>query len=606
MGADFKYEHLNTADGVVTRKLSVTPSATAVTAYFQSFQATGEFDASLITLTSLKIAPANTSAIYATYPSTTSEIASAGSFRLSAVALNGNAPGSALVEIEYSHAESLDPSFTFTSISIDDVALIDSSVITTKNIPNSSTDVVVVAQTDATVASILPANDNLNIVVLSTEKVAIAPTVLTVGGSVVTSALTVLMVNATTSVNSTLLTSEDLSSVVVAAAGSGIKFTMTYRSGLISSLTFDSTSGMLTGSSTTPAPEVVTPDTPDTPDNPDDPETPAEPSAPLTETVVPDGVNVGSGVTDNVGVEVLNSEVVNVFPLAETADVVYRQRFGDAVAFEAVARDGSMIGKFVGDTDSRTVKSINCGSLEMSIDTPLGVSLDFGGLSAPASGSSVSSYLNTLIDAAFPSGNAATADWSNSLKVAVSKATAAQGGATVDLKLVTPNRQVAGTDEITLGSLASTNATAVTNISQINDLMTLSGFENVIAIGSGKIQTSNVAGSKIYGDIMAQELTGGNGSDVLSGGGGNDRLTGGQGADIFELGYKGTTTIADLTSADSMKFDLFGVTSVAELLTRLKGQSTTDEGLLFNFGDFSVELVGYTSINELASNISFG
>ena len=297
--------------------------------------------------------------------------------------------------------------------------------------------------------------------------------------------------------------------------------------------------------------------------------------------------------------------MVNVFPSAESADLVYRQRFGDAVAFEAVGRDGSMIGKFVGDTDARTVKSINCGSLELSIDTPLGVSIDFGGLSAPASSARVSAYLNALIDVALPSGNAATADWSNSLKVAVAKAAAAQGGATVDLKIVTPNRQVAGSDEIAIGSLASTNATAVANISQIDDHMTLSGYENVIAIGAGKITTSNASGSKMFGDIQAQEMNGGNGADVLSGGGGNDSLTGGQGADTFELGYKGTTTITDLTSADSMKFDLFGVTNVTELVSRLSGQRVTDQGLLFDFGDFAVELVGYNSIYELGSSITF-
>ena len=612
MGANFNYQDVSTADGVVTRKLTVSAATSVVSAYFQSFQAQGEFDASVITVNSLKVAPSNTQAIYATYPATTSEIASSGAFRLSAVALNGNAPGSALVEIEYSHAEALDPGFTFTGISVDDKALLTSSKVTTKLNPNGAPVVVVVPLADAKVSSVLPAQDGLNVVVLDTDKVAISSTALIAGASVVTADLTVLKVNATTVVNSTLLTSADVSSVLIGADGGGVKFTMTYTSGLVSSLTFDSSSGILTGSSTTPvSADPVVPVVPVVPVDPVDsvdpvvPVTPVVPSPPLTETVAPDGVNVGSGILDSVGLEVLSSEVVNIFPSAESADVVYRQRFGDAAAFEAVARDGSMIGKFVGDTDARTVKSINCGSLEISIDTPLGVSIDFGGLSAPASSARVSAYLNALIDVALPSGNAATAAWSNSLKVAVAKASAAQGGTTVDLKIVTPNRQVAGSDEIAIGSLASTNATAVTNVSQINDHITLSGYENIIAIGSGKITSSNASGSKMFGDVQAQEMKGGNGADLLSGGGGNDSLTGGQGSDTFELGYSGTTTITDLTASDTMKFDLFGVTNVTELVSRLSGQRATDKGLLFDFGDFSVELVGYNSIYELGSSITF-
>ena len=109
----------------------------------------------------------------------------------------------------------------------------------------------------------------------------------------------------------------------------------------------------------------------------------------------------------------------------------------------------------------------------------------------------------------------------------------------------------------------------------------------------------------MFGDVQAQEMKGGSGSDLLSGGGGSDSLTGGGGSDTFELRYSGTTTITELEASDTLKIDLFGVTNVTELVSRLSGQRATDKGLLFDFGGFAVELVGYNSIYELGSSISF-
>jgi Ca2+-binding RTX toxin-like protein len=132
----------------------------------------------------------------------------------------------------------------------------------------------------------------------------------------------------------------------------------------------------------------------------------------------------------------------------------------------------------------------------------------------------------------------------------------------------------------------------------------VSGYDAVVAVGPGRLAVSGSSDAGVYGDIWSQEIAGGRGDDFLSGGGGDDVLTGGNGSDTFELGFAGTTVITDLTASDQLAFDLFGVSTVDQLVGRIAGVSQGAAGLRVQFDTFAVELVGYSDLGQIQSGIS--
>ncbi|CAI8343929.1 MAG: Uncharacterised protein [Gammaproteobacteria bacterium] len=320
---------------------------------------------------------------------------------------------------------------------------------------------------------------------------------------------------------------------------------------------------------------------------------------------VPDGVNLGSGTADAQGIEVSAGEIEDYFDAPSDALVIYRQRLDDAVAYEAMKTDGSLTGKFVGDADSRTVATIDTGSLNFVVDTPSGVDLDFFGIAGNASTSRAATYLNGMVDDAI--GNSAElASWGASIKSSVSKMTQAHVGENVDMKVIMPSRQISGTDEIAISAQSSSNNVAAVVLSGVEDLITTTGFDSLIAVGPGRLMVSGSTAANVFGDSLGQEIVGGSGDDLISGGGGSDVLTGGSGQDTFEVGFDGTTVISDLAGEDSLQFSLFGVGDMASLAARVVGVGQGTQGLLIQFDNFAIELVGYNDLSQFTSGITFG
>jgi serralysin len=144
------------------------------------------------------------------------------------------------------------------------------------------------------------------------------------------------------------------------------------------------------------------------------------------------------------------------------------------------------------------------------------------------------------------------------------------------------------------------------NLAVVDDLVTTTGFESLVAIGDGRLKISGSNPASVFGDSFSQEVIGGTGDDFLSGGGGLDVLTGGAGRDTFELGFSGNTVLSDLAAEDTLQFSLFGVGTVDELMARFVSTSPGQQGLVVQFDNFSVELVGYNTLNQFASDIQFG
>jgi len=320
-----------------------------------------------------------------------------------------------------------------------------------------------------------------------------------------------------------------------------------------------------------------------------------------------DGINTGTGISDAIGSEVEAAEVISILPTAAAAEViaVYRQRLGDAVAIETVNRDGSVVGKFVGDSDARTVRQVTNGSTELTVDMPAASGLDILGLSGETSYSQATTYLNGLIDSAVSATDLSTVSWNTSLKRAVTKAALDRLGDDFKLDVLTPYRQVTGSDEISIGFSGNSSAISAINLSQVSDLVSVSGYDSIVAVGPGRLLVSGSSDASVYGDIWEQEIAGGRGNDFLSGGGGADILTGGSGRDTFELGFSGTTTITDLGADDQLAFDLYGVSSVEQLVARITGIGPGAAGLRIQFDTFAVELVGYSDIGQINSGIVF-
>lgn len=591
MALTFSYSDVSSENSLITKKLVVSPTLQTAPSGFSSFQFTMAFDTDAVTLQSFTVVPTNSQALFVTNPTTVNDINALGLVRASAVALSGLVAQSPLVELEYTFAEGADPGLVFSSVLIDDQDVLSGAEVTT-TVAGSE----VIEVETVTVASLVGSTESLYVVTLDTNQIALSSVARVVGAEVPLADVVVLKTTASTDTPASALSAASLVSTELSDTAAGIQFVLTFDTGTVSTLTFNTTTGILATAveSSTGATDEGT-DTGDT-----------DPSNDSGNGIVEDGVNTGSGITDPVGVEVVAAEVASVFSAATAADVVYRQRLNDAVAFEAIARDGSMTGKIIGDGNARTLTTVDCGSIQMSLDGPAGLSVDFAGLAAPASGDRISSYLNTLIDAVLPASNASLSAWSNSLKSAVLKATAAQGGSNADLKLILPSRTSSVSDEIALGSLSESDSLGVLNLAGVSDVVSMAGFESVIAVGPGTIVASNAGGAKVYGDVLAQDIRGGIGDDVLSGGGGNDILTGGAGSDVFELGSAGAVTITDLQANDQLKFELFGVANVEQLAARLTGYAETANGLEFEFGDFSVTLQGYASLANLNSDLLFG
>jgi len=593
MSVTFTYGDVSSVPGIVTRTVSIATNAETLPGYFTAFQATLNFDPSVIDILSWDIAASDPQAIKATNPTTPELASDSGLFRVSGVSLTGIAPATDFITITYSHAAAANPAFQFSNVIVDETIALPSPIISTYTNPNQTVPSTGLPTETVTVISVIDSDNGLTLYGLADGTVAFSNVTAAAGDEVEASSFVILKLSTNVPVDYTAV-STGLVSIDMQQVGTNGVVNLAFADGTLSTLSFNTASGLLTdSSSTSQGTSGSTPTTGDTG------------TTDQTSTTIPDGVNLGSGTTDAQGIEVTATEIENYFDAPSDALVIYRQRLDDAVAYEAMKTDGSLTGKFVGDSGSRTVATVNTGSLDFTVDTPAGVDLDFFGISGATSTSRAATYLNGMVDTA-TGGSSELASWGASIKTAVSKMTQAHVGENIDMKVIMPSRQISGTDEITISAQSSSNNVGAFVLSGVEDLITTTGFESLVAVGPGRLMVSGSTPANVFGDSLDQEIIGGNGNDLISGGGGSDVLTGGAGQDTFEVGFNGTTVISDLAGEDSLKFSLFGVGDMATLASRIVGVGQGTQGLLVQFDTFAIELVGYNDLSQFTSGITFG
>lgn len=594
MSVTFTYGDVSSVPGIVTRTVSIATNAETLPGYFTAFQATLNFDPSVIDIVSWDIAASDPQAIKATNPTTPELASDSGLFRVSGVSLTGIAPATDFITITYSHAAAANPAFQFSNVIVDETIALPSPIISTYTNPNQTIPATGLPTETVTVISVIDSDSGLTLYGLADGTVAFSNVTAAAGDEVEASSFVVLKLSTNVPVDYTAV-STGLVSIDMQQIGTNGVVDLAFADGTLSTLSFNTASGLLTDSSSSSGNNSTT----------DPGSNTGTDSGNQTSDTVPDGVNLGSGTTDAQGVEVTASEIEAYFDAPSDALVIYRQRLDDAVAYEAMKTDGSVIGKFVGDSGSRTVATINTGSLDFLVDTPAGVDLDFFGISGNTSTSRAATYLNGMVDTAI-GGSSALASWGASIKTAVSKMTQAHVGENIDMKVIMPSRQISGTDEITISAQSSSNNVGAFVLSGVEDLITTTGFESLVAVGPGRLMVSGSTPASVFGDSLGQEIIGGNGNDLISGGGGSDVLTGGAGQDTFEVGFNGTTVLSDLAGEDALKFSLFGVGDMATLASRVVGVGQGTQGLLVQFDTFAIELVGYNDLSQFTSGITFG
>jgi len=593
MSVTFSYDDVSSVAGSVTRTISVATNADILPSYFTAFQLTLDFDPSIVDVVSWNIAESDPQSIQATNPQTPELASQSGNFRMSGVSLTGIAPGTNFLTLTYTQPTGANPGFQFSNVVIDETIALPSPIITTYTNPNQTVPLTGEEIATITISSVIDSDNGLYLYGLADGTAAFSNVVASAGDQVTASNLVVLKLSTTNPVDINAVFASGLVSIGMQQVGTNGVVALEFTDGTRSSLSFNTASGLLTDSATIG-------DSGSTDTGGSD----SSNSDQVSETI-PDGINLGSGTTDATGAEVTPSEIEDYFQASSDAIVVYRQRLGDAVAYEAMNADSSLTGRFVGDSTSGTVATINTGSINLLVDTPAGVDLEFWGLSGNASTSRALSYLNGLVDTAYGT-SPAVADIANSVKTAIAKMTQTHSGENVDLKVIMPTRQVNGTDEISISAQGSGNNVAAVALSGVEDLITTSGFESLVAVGPGRLKISGSSPANVFGDGLSQEIIGGNGNDLISGGGGSDLLSGGAGSDTFEVGFSGTTLIGDLAAEDTLKFSLFGVSSIDQLASRIVAVSPGQQGLVVQFDSFALELVGYNDLAQFGSAITFG
>ena len=594
MSVVFAYGDVSSVPGIVTRTVSVSTNPETLPNYFTAFQLTLDFDPAMIDIIDWEVAASDSQSIQATNPLTPELASDSGNFRMSGVSLTGIAPGTSFLTLTYSHAAAANPSLEFSNVVIDETIALASPIISTYTNPNQTAVDTGLPTETQTIASVIDIANGLYLYAFADGTAGFSSVVASAGDELDTVNIVVLKLSTNNPVDINAVFASGLVSISLTQVGTDGVVDLEFSDGTTSSLAFDTASGLLTESSSSSG---------DTDTNPV-----TGTDSGVTDQVsptVPDGVNLGSGTTDAQGIEISASEIEDYFDAPSDALVIYRQRLDDAVAYEAMKTDGSLTGKFVGDADSRTVAMIDTGSLNFVVDTPSGVDLDFFGIAGNASTSRAATYLNGMVDDAI--GNSAElASWGASIKSSVSKMTQAHVGENVDMKVIMPSRQISGTDEIAISAQSSSNNVAAVVLSGVEDLITTTGFDSLIAVGPGRLMVSGSTAANVFGDSLGQEIVGGSGDDLISGGGGSDVLTGGSGQDTFEVGFDGTTVISDLAGEDSLQFSLFGVGDMASLAARVVGVGQGTQGLLIQFDNFAIELVGYNDLSQFTSGITFG
>jgi hypothetical protein len=326
-----------------------------------------------------------------------------------------------------------------------------------------------------------------------------------------------------------------------------------------------------------------------------------DPQTGIALVATPAGISIDSGtptpitataVTDPSSAEFLTYEQYKeLLPNVIEADVVTQQKVGNNYLLSFYLSDGTPFTKLVGLPESPIRTTLAQAPLSLDATLPSDVSLSVFGPESSLTNLQASTYLNSLVNMAFPSAN----DYSRSIKAAID-ALSQLGSSNAAVKVVSTEGSADNEDISLIGAdlqseILVLNLWPSSETSQIN----IANTERAMVVGDGTI--THVGNSSVYlaGDGANQILSGGPADDYLYSGGGYDALIGGGGTDTFHVTRKGHVAIQDFESMDKLHFSFLGVTSLMDLVNRITGVKETPDSVTYTFdSELELTLVGYS------------
>jgi hypothetical protein len=284
------------------------------------------------------------------------------------------------------------------------------------------------------------------------------------------------------------------------------------------------------------------------------------------------------------------------FPSVD-AGSVSQSKLGPSLVLSADLPDSTSLTKVASGKTASPSGALSDKATALSITLPAQVGLDISGPTNATTLTEGKNYFGSLIEAIFPSALSSAADraYKGSLLGGIDALQRySPAGELTAARLFGPSGNAAQ-QTVALKGSSAVNDFAVVNMHGLSNAagVQVEQLSCVMAVGPGRVNVAGPEPVTLVADMFNQTLVGGSGNDVIGGGGGSDSLFGGSGQDTFLLGAAGNVTVGDFSAGDVMRFNVFGVSSLAQLAAKVTRVSQDAQGVSFTIGsDLTVTLTG--------------
>lgn len=317
-------------------------------------------------------------------------------------------------------------------------------------------------------------------------------------------------------------------------------------------------------------------------------------SSTATAALTPVSASLLTAATD---AEKLSAAQVKAYFPSVGADAVSQSKLGPCLVLSADLPDGSSLTKITSGKTAAASGTLSDKATSLSVTLPAQVGLDISGPTYATTVTEGKNYFDGLVESIFPSSTATPSDRIYKGSLLGSIKTLQTYSPAADLtaaRLFNPSGNAAQ-QPVALKGDSAVNDFAVVNMHGLANAagVQVDQLSSVMAVGPGRMSVTGALPTTLVADMFNQTLIGGTGNDVIGGGGGNDVLYGGAGQDTFLLGAAGNVTVGDFSAGDVMKFNVFGVSSLAQLAAKVTKISSDAQGISFTIGsDLTVTLAG--------------
>lgn len=310
--------------------------------------------------------------------------------------------------------------------------------------------------------------------------------------------------------------------------------------------------------------------------------------------------------------EKLSAQQLKSYFPSVVSDSVNQAKLGSSLVLSANLPDDTSLTKVMAGKTSTTSGVLDDKATALSIALPAQVGLDISGPTYATSVADGKNYFSGLIEGIFPSATVSPSDrvYKGSLLAGIeSLKNYSSPNDLSAVRLFSPSGN-ASQQTVALKGTSAVSDFAVVNMHGLTNSagVQVEQFSAVMAAGPGKVTVTGDQASTVVGDMFNQTIIGGLGNDTLGGGGGADTLIGGSGQDTFLLNASGLVTIGDFSQGDVMKFNVFGVSSLAQLAAKVTRATENAQGVTFTIGtDLTVTLTGMSlTSNYTDAMFAFG